>query len=359
MTTERWIPNLRFGMTKQLDSRVRGNDNFFMSSLAPFQGSIKKGNMNLEDLINEFLEYCEVEKGHSELTVRNYTHYLSRFLEFLRKEKRKENPKTGDITTETVRKYRLYLNRLSNDMGENLKKITQNYHMIALRAFLKYLSKRDIPCLAPEKIELGNATKKTLTFLEITEVELLLEAPIKFANSNQMIALRDKAIIETLFSTGMRVSELTNLDIDQTNLERGEFLVRGKGDKERIVFLSDTARDTISDYLGKRTDNHKPLFIHVGGINDDIEEGEFMRLTPRSVQRIIKKYAKLAGIVKDVTPHVLRHSFATDLLINGADVRSVQEMLGHSSITTTQIYTHITNRQLREVHKAFHGRKQD
>lgn len=313
--------------------------------------------MNLENLINEFLEYCEVEKGHSELTIRNYEHYLTRFLDFLREEKKKENPKIGDITAETVRKYRLYLNRLSNDMGENLKKITQNYHLIALRAFLKYLSKRDIPALAPEKIELGDATKKTLTFLEITEVEALLEAPVKFANPNQTIALRDKAIIETLFSTGMRVSELTNLDIDQTNLERGEFLVRGKGDKERIVFLSDAAKDAISDYLAKRNDDHKPLFIHVGGINDDMEEGEFMRITPRSIQRIIKKYAKLAGIVKTVTPHVLRHSFATDLLINGADVRSVQEMLGHSSITTTQIYTHITNKQLREVHKAFHGRK--
>ncbi len=315
--------------------------------------------MNLEDLINEFLEHCEVEKGHSDLTIRNYEHYLMRFLEFLKESKHKESPKVGDITLEAVRKYRLYLNRLSNDMGESLKKITQNYHLIALRAFLKYLSKRDIPCLAPEKIELGGATKKSLTFLEITEIEALLNAPANFPNSNQVITLRDKAIIETLFSTGMRVSELTGLDIDQTNLERGEFLVRGKGDKERIVFLSNAARDAISDYLSKRNDDARPLFIHVGGVNDDSEEGEFMRLTPRSIQRIIKKYAKLAGIVKNVTPHVLRHSFATDLLINGADVRSVQEMLGHSSITTTQIYTHITNKQLREVHKAFHGRRKE
>lgn len=312
--------------------------------------------MNLEELINEFLEYCEIERGHSELTIRNYEHYLGRFLEFAQKEKHKDNIKVGDVTAELVRKYRLYLNRLNTDQGENLEKITQNYHVIALRAFLKYLAKRDIPCLAAEKLELSGAGKKSFTFLEITEVEELLRAPEKNPNKNQEITLRDKAILQTLFSTGLRVSELTALDIDNTNLERGEFMVRGKGDKERIVFLSDTAKDTISDYLKVRKDGNKPLFTHVGGLKDEEEEGEYMRLTPRSVQRIIKKYAKLAGIVKDVTPHVMRHSFATDLLINGADLRSVQEMLGHSSITTTQIYTHVTNKQLREVHKAFHSK---
>jgi site-specific recombinase XerD len=312
--------------------------------------------MNVDQLIEEFLEYCEIERGHSELTIRNYEHYLSRFLEFARKEKRKDNIKPGDITLELVRKYRLYLNRIDTDAGENLKKITQNYHIIALRAFLKYLSRRDISSLSAEKLELADAGRKSFTFLEVTEVEELLRAPEKNPNKNNMITLRDKAIIETLFSTGLRVSELTNLDVDDINLERGEFMVRGKGDKERIVFLSDRAKDCINDYLKERKDSFKPLFLHYGGFNHDEEDGEFMRLTPRSVQRIIKKYAKLAGIVKDVTPHVLRHSFATDLLINGADIRSVQEMLGHSSITTTQIYTHVTNKQLREVHRAFHSK---
>jgi len=310
--------------------------------------------MDLETLINEFLEYCEIERGHSDLTIRNYEHYLGRFLEFCQSEKKRDNIKPGDITQDLVRKYRLHLNRLTTDQGETLAKITQNYHVIALRAFLKYLSRRDIACLAAEKLELSDATRKSFTFLEITEIEELLRAPEKNPNKNDQITRRDKAILHTLFSTGLRVSELTNLDLDDINTERGEFMIRGKGDKERIVFLSDNAKDAISDYIKARTDSFSPLFIHYGGLNEDDESGEYMRLTPRSVQRIIKKYAKLAGIVKDVTPHVMRHSFATDLLINGADIRSVQDMLGHSSITTTQIYTHVTNKQLREVHKAFH-----
>jgi site-specific recombinase XerD len=313
--------------------------------------------MNLEELIGEFLEYCEIEKGHSDLTIRNYDHYLNRFLEYAHKERRKENLKPSDITLELVRKYRLYLNRLDAGHGEAIKKITQNYHIIALRAFLKYLAKKDIPTLAAEKVELSDATKKSLTFLEITEVENLLRAPEKFPNQNPLITLRDKAILETLFSTGLRVSELINLDRRQVNLERGEFMIRGKGDKERIVFLSDSAKDAVSEYTKKRKDSYQPLFIHVGGVQDKYEDGEYMRLTARSVQRMIKKYAKMVGIIKEVTPHILRHSFATDLLINGADIRSVQSMLGHSSITTTQIYTHITDKQLREVHKAFHGKR--
>jgi site-specific recombinase XerD len=312
--------------------------------------------MDLETLISEFLEYCEIEKGHSDLTVRNYEHYLNRFLEFAQ-EGKKRQIKPSQINSDLVRKYRLHLNRITTDQGENLGKLTQNYHLIALRAFLKYLSKRDIPSLAPEKIELIDASKKSFTFLEITEIEDLLRAPEKNPNKNQLLTLRDRAILETLFSTGLRVRELTNLNIDDINLERGEFMIRGKGDKERIVFLSDRAKDTINDYLKLRSDDFEPLFIHIGGYNaHDEDEGEFMRLTPRSIQRIIKKYTKLAGIIKDVTPHVIRHSFATDLLINGADIRSVQDMLGHSSITTTQIYTHITNKQLREVHKAFHSK---
>ena len=313
--------------------------------------------MNVAELIGEFLEYCEIERGHSDLTIRNYDHYLSRFLEFAQKD-RKRDLKPNDITLELVRKYRLYLNRLDSGHGEAIKKITQNYHIIALRSFLKYLSKKDIPTLAPEKVELSDAEKKHFTFLEFEEIDDLLQAPEKFPNkSNNLITMRDKAILETLFSTGLRVSELISLDRKQVNLARGEFMVRGKGSKDRIVFLSDSARDAISEYLKTRRDSFEPLLIHHGGLKNDTSDGEYMRLTARSIQRLIKKYAKMVGITKDVTPHVIRHSFATDLLINGADIRSVQSLLGHSSITTTQIYTHVTDKQLREVHQAFHGKR--
>jgi len=311
--------------------------------------------MDLHDLINDFLEYCEIEKGHSELTIRNYEHYLERFYEFLAEGKsRKVTPKS--ITQDKIRAYRLYLNRLDGSSGEQMKKITQNYHLIAIRAFLKYLAKRDIESLAPEKIELADAKRKQIGFLDTREIEALLGAPRKFGKKAEVIA-RDEAILETLFSTGLRVSELCNLNRDQINLERGEFSIRGKGGKDRVVFLSVSAKNSIKNYLHERNDNAKPLFVHFSGTKDESEKGEFMRLTPRSVQRIIQKYAKLAGIVKKVTPHVMRHSFATDLLINGADIRSVQAMLGHSSITTTQMYTHVTDQQLREVHKAFHGKR--
>lgn len=312
-------------------------------------------NQNIEELIDEFLEYCEIEKNHSDLTIRNYEHYLTRFLEYIRKEKKKANPNPTDITLDLVRKYRLYLNRLDSGKGDSIKKITQNYHIIALRAFLKYLAKKDIPTLAAEKVELGDASRKSFTFLEFAEIDDLLSAPDKFQEKNPLARLRDKAILETLFSTGLRVSELVSLNRDQINLNRGEFSIRGKGGKDRIVFLSEGAKKALKDYLSAREDDFAPVFTHIGGVKDDYDEGEYLRLTPRSVQRIIKKYAKLAGITKEVTPHVIRHSFATDLLINGADIRSVQSMLGHSSITTTQIYTHVTDKQLREVHKAFHG----
>lgn len=317
--------------------------------------------MNLRDLIQDFLEYCEIEKGHSELTIRNYEHYLRRFADFLEEGKtRSATPKT--ITLDKIRAYRLYLNRLSGSEGEQMKKITQNYHLIAVRAFLKYLSKRDIPSLAPEKIELADAKRKQVGFLDASEIEMLFSAPRKTLPSRQAgkakpeIMARDEAILETLFSTGLRVSELVNLDRDQINLNRREFSIRGKGGKDRVVFISPSAASALSKYLSERKDSAKPLFIHFGGTKDS-DTGDFMRLTSRSVQRIISKYAKFAGITKKVTPHVLRHSFATDLLINGADIRSVQAMLGHSSITTTQIYTHVTNQQLHEVHKAFHGKQ--
>lgn len=311
--------------------------------------------MNLEDLVQDFLEYCEIEKGHSELTIRNYEHYLRRFLDFLSEGRvRSLSPKT--ITQDKIRSYRLYLNRMKGSDGEQMKKITQNYHLIAVRAFLKYLSKRDIASLAPEKIELADAKRKKIGFLDEKEISDLLSAPRKYAKKPE-VAVRDTAILETLFSTGLRVSELCSLDRDQINLTRGEFSIRGKGEKDRVVFISDSAKKAISAWLKMRKDNAKPLFIHFGGTKDEEEEGEFMRLSPRSIQRIIARYAKLAGITKQVTPHTLRHSFATDLLVNGADIRSVQGLLGHSSITTTQMYTHLTDKQLREVHKAFHNRK--
>lgn len=312
--------------------------------------------MNLRDLIQDFLEYCEIEKGHSELTVRNYGHYLNRFVDFLEEGKsRSATAKT--ITLDKIRAYRLYLNRLSGSKGEQMKKITQNYHLIAIRAFLKYLAKRDILSLAPEKIELADAKRKQVGFLDEKEIEVLFAAPRKTKAKPEIIA-RDEAILETLFSTGLRVSELVNLDHDQINLKRREFTVRGKGGKDRVVFISPSAASALSKYLSLRKDNAKPLFIHFSGTKDE-ENNDFMRLTPRSVQRIIFKYTKLAGITKRVTPHVLRHSFATDLLINGADIRSVQAMLGHSSITTTQIYTHVTNQQLHDVHKAFHAKRKN
>lgn len=311
--------------------------------------------MNVNELVSEFLEYCEIEKNHSEMTIRNYDHYLQRFLDFA-DEGRSRDLKPEQINAEMVRKYRLWLNRLTTDMGGSLAKITQSYHIIALRAFLRYLAKRDIHSLSPEKVELGTQERKQVEFLEITEVEDLLNAPDKFPSKNELITLRDRAILETLFSTGLRISELTNLNREDISLDRKEFSVRGKGGKDRVAFLSDKACEKIGDYTKKRADNAKPLFIHYSGVKEDLDDGAYMRLTARSIQRSVSRYAKLVGITKKVTPHILRHSFATDLLINGADIRSVQAMLGHSSITTTQIYTHVTNKQLREVHRAFHSK---
>lgn len=296
--------------------------------------------------IREFLEYCEVEKQHSPLTVRNYDHYLSRFLAWADAH---EVTSPEQITIDTVRQYRLWLNRIS-ERGESLKRITQNYHVIALRAFLKYLAKRDIATLEASKIELGKTEGRTVEFLTHQEVQRLRQA----ATGHTVSAIRDRAILEVLFSTGLRVSELTSLDTDQVNTERGEFMVRGKGDKPRLVFLSREAAEWLETYLSKRV-AMKPLFTRSVALKEE-PDGEDLRLTPRSIQRIIKKYSAKAGIVKDITPHTLRHSFATDLLHNGADIRSVQQMLGHASITTTQVYTHVTNQQLRDVHKQFHDK---
>lgn len=303
--------------------------------------------MTIKDLKSQFLEYLEIEKNRSPKTIENYNHYLTRFISFAKV----ENPR--DITEEAVRKYRLMLNRATDERGNPLKKVTQNYHVIALRSFLKYLAKRDIRVVPAEKIELGKQEEREVVFLESSELERFLRAP----RGASLSGLRDRAILETLFSTGLRVSELCSLNQDDIDLKRGEFSVRGKGSKIRMVFLSEPAKAAIAVYLGKRQDADEALFIRVPR-GERFEKFEELRLTPRSIQRIIKKYAIAAGIVgKKVSPHSLRHSFATDLLRNGADIRSVQALLGHSSVTTTQIYTHVTDKQLREVHEKFHGKK--
>lgn len=300
---------------------------------------------SINKLLIEFLEYLEIERNRSQKTIENYNHYINRFLTWAK------ISKSQDITPELVRNFRLYLNRLENYKGVGIKKATQNYHVIALRSFLKYLAKRDIKTLAAEKIEVGKNPSHEIEFLDSAELERLLQA----ADGESIKTLRDRAILELLFSAGLRVSELVQINRDHLNLQRQEFSVRGKGDKIRIVFISDTAKKALEKYLGKRLDIDPALFVR---FSKNKKHGEMTkRLTPRSIQRIVKFYAAKAGIVKDVHPHTLRHSFATDLLSNGADIRSVQTMLGHSSITTTQIYTHITNKQLKEIHRQFHGKK--
>ena len=307
--------------------------------------------MSLSSWIADFLEYLEIEKGRSPLTIREYEHYLKRFDDWLSQNSSAVEPE--DIDLELVRKYRLYLAHLRNRNGVPLKRNTQTYYIIALRAFLRYLLvQRDIPTLSPDKLELPKQISRSVTFLNPGQLDRLLNSP-KISNE---AGLRDKAILETLFSTGLRVSELVSLNRDQINLDRKEFGVRGKGDKLRVVFLSDSAAEWLERYLRARRDRFKPLFIRYSGAVDAKRDGEKMRLTARSVEKIVGKYAKRCGLPVDATPHTLRHSFATDLLIGGADLRSVQEMLGHESIRTTQVYTHVTDRHLKEVHKAFHSR---
>jgi site-specific recombinase XerD len=308
-------------------------------------------NMTVDSLIAEFLEYLEVQKGCSPLTVQRYRHYLRRFCNWLGENSPATKP--DEINLEHIRKYRLYLAHLRGHDGPSLQRVTQSYHIVALRAFLRYLLvQRDIPTLSPDKIELPKQSSRSVAFLNSEQVERLLNSP-KISNNG---GLRDRTILETLFSTGLRVSELVSLNREQVDLERKEFGVRGKGNKVRVVFLSDTAAQWIERYLRERKDNFKPLFIRYSGAVDTQKKGEKMRLTARSIERIVSKYAKRSGLPIEATPHTLRHSFATDLLISGADIRSVQEMLGHESIRTTQVYTHVTNRHLKEVHKAFHSR---
>lgn len=304
----------------------------------------------LSSYLRDFLEYVEVDKGRSPLTVRNYEFYLQRFIDWAK------DPNPEDLTQDMLHRYRLYLNRLESRGEGTLKKTTQNYHLIALRSFLKFLSRRDVKTMAPEKIELAKQGTREVAFLDATDLPRLLEAP-EHSDASPLVKARDRAILELFFSTGMRVSELANLKRDQINLEREEFSVRGKGDKVRVVFLSHQARHALKNYLDMRKDEVPFIFVR----HDRAKGGAKVvgAITPRSIERLVHHYSIAAGIPKKVTPHTLRHSFATDLLMNGADLRSVQSMLGHSSITTTQIYTHVTNQQLKDVHHAFHSKQRD
>lgn len=314
--------------------------------------------MDISELVADFLESLEIEKGRSTKTVENYELYLSRFIDLITADfEGQEMIKPSDITPEVLRRFRLKLNRFSDNQNkERLSALTQSYHLIALRGFFKYLAKRGIKSLDPSLIDLPRAAKKQVTFLHFDEIErLLAEIPLDTESG-----LRDRAIIELLFSGGLRVSELCSLNRDSINLERREFMVRGKGKKDRPIFIDKSTAECIEDYLNMRTDTLPALFLN-NSANQQIPStsGDFRRLTPRSIERIVQKYTRLAGITKHVTPHTMRHSFATDLLMNGADIRSVQSLLGHANISTTQIYTHITDPHLKEVHEKFHSESED
>lgn len=308
--------------------------------------------MYVSDLVEDFLEALEIESGRSKKTVENYRLYLYRFVE-IATEILDRDLKPADITPELLRKFRLKLNRYESPNGdENLAIITQSYHLIALRGFLKYLAKREIKSLDPSLVELPHVIRKQVTFLTVDEVDRLLNQIDLSTESG----LRDRAIIELLYSGGLRVSELINLNRDSINLERREFVVRGKGSKDRPIFISEAAADRIAEYLGARSDSLPALFLNNSKNTGTVDtSGNHRRLTARSVERIIEKYARMAGITKHVSPHTLRHSFATDLLMNGADLRSVQSLLGHADVSTTQIYTHVTDHHLKEIHDKFHS----
>lgn len=304
----------------------------------------------VSDLIQDYLEHLEIEMGRSLNTIRNYELYLNRFLE-LSSEDLDHDLKPEEIDTEMLRKYRLKLNRIEDEHGHRLTPTTQSYYLIALRGFLKYLAKREINSLNPSLVELPKTRRPQVTFLHFDEIQAMLDE----IDLDTETGLRDRAIIELLFSGGLRVSELCKLDIKDINLERREFVVRGKGSKDRPIFIDQSAADRVKEYLCARHDSLPALFLN-NSKNTGLpsQDGNYRRLTPRSIERIIEKYTRAAGITKHVTPHTLRHSFATDLLMNGADIRSVQTLLGHSDISTTQIYTHITDPHLKEVHEKFH-----
>lgn len=301
--------------------------------------------MDINTIKRQFLEYIEIEKGRSLLTVRNYEHYLDRAFSDMKIKK------TSDITEDRLREYRLSLNRspgakIKGQTAGTMKKNTQNYHLIALRSFLKYCRKRSVATLAPDSIELAKVGARHLDLISVEELNRLIMSP----DLTTTKGLRDKALLELFFSTGLRLAELCSLNSD-LDLSKDEFSIRGKGEKIRVVFLSSEAKDAIRAYLKARKDMEEAMFVN---ISRNTAAG---RLTPRSVERIVRECAVKAGISKKVTPHVLRHSFATDLLSNGADIRSVQMMLGHANIATTQIYTHVTDAQLRDVHKKFHTKR--
>lgn len=304
--------------------------------------------MNIEEWKRQFLEHTEIERGRAVKTIENYDHYLTVFFNQM------GIKQVEDITEEKVREFRLWLNRQPGVAG-SMKRRTQNYYLIALRAFLKFLRKRGMNGMSPEVIELAKVPERHLDLISPAELDRLLAA----TDGADQKSLRDKAILEMLFSTGLRVSELCSLDVD-LDLTRDDFPIRGKGDKVRVVFLSDEAKGAVRNYLKVRKDMDEALFVNMPPLSKDTEKTSKKsptRLTPRSVERMIKIYAAKAGITKKVTPHVMRHSFATDLLNNGADIRSVQQLLGHASIVTTQIYTHVTDAHLREVHKKFHSKR--
>jgi len=304
----------------------------------------------LVEYITDFLEYCEVDRNLSALTVKMYGYYLESFAGWLAATDKVVHP--ADLDEETVRQYRLYLSRYVNPIKGPLAKSTQNYFLIALRAFLRYLNKKNVKTLAPDQIELGKNRDRTIKFLTKQHLEQLIGA----TDSSMTLGLRDRAILELLFSTGLRVSELVKLDREKINLRTKEFGIIGKGGKARVVFISTPAAESLSRYLTTRQDQARPLFIRYSGKMTADEDGNKMRLTARSVERMVAKYVKKARLPVAATPHTLRHTFATDLLSNGADLRSVQEMLGHKNVATTQIYTHVTNKKLREVHEQFHGK---
>lgn len=313
-----------------------------MDSSTPAQSQLLKH-------INDFLEYMEVEKNCSKLTIRNYRHYLQEFEQWYISTQAHKTIENLDLAT--VRRFRVYLSNKVDDKGMTLQRVTQNYYVIALRSFLRFLIKNDHKTLEPSKIDLPRTESRSLKYLQREQVERLVTA----TDTSKEEGIRDRAILELLFSTGLRVSELAKLSRDNINLERKEFGVVGKGGRARVVFISDQAAEWVGRYLAVREDSYKPLFIRYSGSKSDDNEGEKMRLTVRTVERVVKKYVKAARLPVDATVHTLRHSFATDLLTNGADLRSVQEMLGHKNVATTQIYTHVTNKQLREVHEAFHS----
>jgi len=297
---------------------------------------------DIKNLFQDYLNYLEIEKNRSLKTRENYERYLKVFFKFggIKNEK--------DINVDKIKNFRLHLARMKNEKGEYLKKTTQAYYVIALRNFLRYLIKNDYNVLSPDKIELPKIPERQIRTIEYKDMERLLNAP----QGDDLKSLRDKAILEVLFSTGLRISELCSLD-KRIDIDRGEITVRGKGGKIRVVFLSDRAKKALKNYLDKRGDIEEALFISLNKNSSKI----IGRILPRTAQRLVDFYSRKAGIFEKISPHQLRHQFATDLLIGGADLRSVQELLGHSNISTTQIYTHLTNKELREVHKAFHGRR--